>query len=100
MPPQCATIHTHVVCAESEWIKVDILETTQKIIARASSRVFLGLPACTCTFHVIRSCILRTITDPWRAGRNQGYLDLAIKFAMDVMKDMFLLACALPVIRP
>ena len=82
------------------WVKVNVLETTQKIIARASSRLFLGLPACTCTFHVIRSCILRTITDPCRAGRNQGYLDLAIKFAKDVMKDKFLLAGALPVMRP
>ena len=101
MPPQCATIHTHVVCAESEWIKVDILETTQKIIARASSRVFVGLPACAYTSDVISSCMnIKTIAEAWHAGRNQAYLDLAIKFAMDVMKDMFLLACALPVIRP
>ena len=55
--------YTHVVCAESEWIKVDILETTQKIIARASSRVFVGLPACACTSRVISSCIVRTTTE-------------------------------------
>ena len=80
---------------------MDILDTTQKIIARASNRVFVGLPACAYTSDVISSCMdIKTIAEAWHAGRNQAYLDLAIKFAMDVMKDMFLLACALPVIRP
>ena len=30
----------------SEWVKVNILSVTQKIIARASNRVFVGPPAC------------------------------------------------------
>ncbi|RPD62663.1 cytochrome P450 [Lentinus tigrinus ALCF2SS1-7] len=63
---------------ESEWVKVNILHATQKIIARASNRIFVGLPAC----------------------RNEAYLDLAIKFAIDVMKDMFFLGLAPPPMRP
>ncbi|RDX53553.1 cytochrome P450 [Lentinus brumalis] len=63
---------------KSEWDKVNILDVTQKIIARASNRVFVGLPAC----------------------RNEEYLTLAIQFTLDVVKDMFLLGLAPVVMRP
>ncbi|KAI0699941.1 cytochrome P450 [Cerioporus squamosus] len=63
---------------KSEWDKVNILNVTQKIIARASNRVFVGLPAC----------------------RNQEFLNLAIQFAVDVIKDMFLLGLVPAAMRP
>lgn len=35
-----------------------------------------------------------------RAGRNQAYLDLAIKFAIDVIKDALLLGVVPDAMRP
>ncbi|KAJ8457660.1 hypothetical protein ONZ51_g11391 [Trametes cubensis] len=49
----------------SEWAKVPVRTTMQRIVARASSRVFVGPPAC----------------------RNQEYLDCAISYANDFMYD-------------
>ncbi|KAI0737381.1 cytochrome P450 [Daedaleopsis nitida] len=50
----------------SEWTTVNTLSTMRKIVARASNRIFIGAPLC----------------------RNQEYLDLAISFAMDVVRDV------------
>ncbi|KAI0800573.1 cytochrome P450 [Fomes fomentarius] len=52
-----------------EWTTVDVMKTTQQIVARASNRVFVGVPVC----------------------RNQEYLDIAIKFTIDVIKDKTLI---------
>ncbi|KAI0714845.1 cytochrome P450 [Earliella scabrosa] len=48
-----------------EWTTVNVMTTTQKIVARASNRVFVGLPVC----------------------RDKEYLDIAIKFTIDMIKD-------------
>ncbi|TFK88883.1 cytochrome P450 [Polyporus arcularius HHB13444] len=59
-------IHTK----EDEWTTVNTMQTTLKIVSRASNRVFVGLPVC----------------------RNQEYLDLAIRFTIDVLKDTALIS--------
>ena len=60
------------------------MPTVQKIIARASSRVFVGLPLCPSESHAIRLAFLMFICD---TGRNQEYLDLSIRFTVDVFGD-------------
>ncbi|TFK79302.1 cytochrome P450 [Polyporus arcularius HHB13444] len=60
------------------WAELNITNVTKNIIARASSRVFVGIPAC----------------------HNQAYLNLAIKYTIDLMRDAFLLNWAPSVVRP
>ncbi|KAI0368877.1 cytochrome P450 [Pilatotrama ljubarskyi] len=55
----------HIPVTEKEWVSVDVMKTTQRIIARASSRVFVGMPTC----------------------RDKEYLDLAVAFTIEVIKD-------------
>ncbi|KAI0673763.1 cytochrome P450 [Trametes maxima] len=55
----------HIPAKGDEWLEVHVMSAMQQIIARASSRVFVGLPAC----------------------RDQEYLDLSISFTIDVIKD-------------
>nr|BED42929.1 cytochrome P450 monooxygenase [Trametes versicolor] len=55
----------HIPAVSGEWTEVNVLGAFQQIIARASSRVFVGQPLC----------------------RNEEYLALSIQFAIDLMKD-------------
>ena len=32
----------------AEWVKVPILESLQRVICRATNRVFVGVPLCSC----------------------------------------------------
>ncbi|KAI0673798.1 cytochrome P450 [Trametes maxima] len=68
----------HIPAKENEWLSVDVMKTTQKIIARASSRVFVGAPAC----------------------RNKEYLDLAIAFTIEVIKDKTIINFFPQVLKP
>ncbi|KAI0334069.1 cytochrome P450 [Cubamyces sp. BRFM 1775] len=52
-----------------DWNQVDVLKTMRDIVARASNRVFIGLPGC----------------------RNQEYLDMAVNYTLGVFKDKMLL---------
>ena len=60
------------------------MTTMQQIVARASSRVFVGLPLCELPSQVLWTTIVLKLV--W-TGRNQEYLDMAIRFTIDVMKD-------------
>ncbi|KAI0640041.1 cytochrome P450 [Trametes polyzona] len=60
-----AAVPQHIPANTDEWLEVPVMKATQQIIARASNRVFVGLPAC----------------------RNQEYLDLTISFTIDIVKD-------------
>ncbi|OJT14393.1 Ent-kaurene oxidase [Trametes pubescens] len=55
----------HIPAVSGEWTEVNVLDAFRQIIARASSRVFVGQPLC----------------------RNEEYLALSIRFAIDIMKD-------------
>ncbi|RDX42956.1 cytochrome P450 [Lentinus brumalis] len=57
----------YIQAKKDEWISVKVLQATLNIVARTSNRVFVGLAMC----------------------RNQEYLDLAIRFTVDVVKDSF-----------
>ncbi|KAL1951299.1 hypothetical protein VTO73DRAFT_448 [Trametes versicolor] len=53
-----------------EWTEVNMLDAIRQIIARASSRVFVGQPLC----------------------RNEEYLALSIRFSVDMVKDRDMLS--------
>lgn len=55
----------HIPAKTDEWLEVPVMTAMQQIIARASNRVFVGLPVC----------------------RDQEYLDLSISFTIDIVKD-------------
>ena len=66
----------------TEWVTVNVMKTMQQIVARASHRAFVGLPACAFTAHLARNVFLINVT-----GRNKEFLDLAVAFTMTVIKD-------------
>ncbi|KAI0778804.1 cytochrome P450 [Trametes elegans] len=55
----------HIPATEDDWIEVPIMGAMRQIIARTSSRVFVGIPTC----------------------RNQEYLDFAINFTLVIAGD-------------
>ncbi|PIL31339.1 cytochrome P450 [Ganoderma sinense ZZ0214-1] len=55
----------YIKSGEEEWAPVSVMTAMQQIVARASSRVFVGVPLC----------------------RNQEYLDMSIRFTRDVSSD-------------
>ncbi|KAI0336591.1 cytochrome P450 [Cubamyces sp. BRFM 1775] len=55
----------HVPAKDSGWTRIQALTAMQEIVARMSSRIFVGLPAC----------------------RNRGYLDRAISFTIGILHD-------------
>ena len=69
----------------TEWLPVNVMTAMQEIVARASNRVFVGLPVCSYICNKI-AFVIRA--DPLRLlGRNEHFLKLGIKFAIDVIKD-------------
>ena len=67
----------------TEWVSVNAFTTMQKVVARASSRVFVGIPVCGCW------CSLLAVLSDMRilAGRNEDYLRLAIVYTVAVAAD-------------
>ncbi|OCH84018.1 cytochrome P450 [Obba rivulosa] len=69
----------HFIRAESdEWISVDALPLMAQIVARASNRIFVGVPYC----------------------RDSTYLKLAINFARDVIEGRIIMNLTPPFLRP
>ncbi|EIW64154.1 cytochrome P450 [Trametes versicolor FP-101664 SS1] len=68
----------HIPTEGDAWLSVNASEKTRDIVARASNRVFVGLPLC----------------------RNKGYLDLAVDFAISVMKDRAVINIFPEVLKP
>ncbi|KAI0800577.1 cytochrome P450 [Fomes fomentarius] len=56
---------TYLPLKGDEWVTVTMVSTLQKVVARISSRVFVGLPLC----------------------RNRDYLDIVVNFAIDMISD-------------
>ncbi|KAM5535874.1 hypothetical protein V8D89_010492 [Ganoderma adspersum] len=55
----------YIKADDQEWTPVSVMTTMQQIVARASSRVFVGVPIC----------------------RNEEYLDMSVRFTRDVSSD-------------
>ena len=68
----------------TDWVKVPIVETIQRVVCATTNRVFVGTPLCAqklsdCSFHLINAgcCLI---------GRDQDYLTLNWNFAVNVVK--------------
>jgi hypothetical protein len=79
--------------AES-WTEVPVFDTMNKVVARASNRIFVGLPLCE-NYRVWRVNILLI-----RVGRNDDYLDNAGSFAGDVALSGTLLKLVPAMLQP
>ena len=75
------------------------MPTMQKIVARASNRVFVGTPLCAYPLPLGDPGV-RRLMHVRGAGRKQDYLDLAIRFTMDVVKDRTILIFFPHILRP
>ncbi|KAI0800568.1 cytochrome P450 [Fomes fomentarius] len=69
---------TYLPLKGDEWVTVNMVSTLKKVIARVSSRVFVGLPLC----------------------RNQHYLDIVVNFAIDMISDRTRFMEYPPFLRP
>ncbi|TBU36871.1 cytochrome P450 [Dichomitus squalens] len=72
------TLPEYVPTNGDEWTTIDVTTTTQKIVARLSNRVFVGLPVC----------------------RHEVYLKMAVSIATDLIKDAFILKTSPHFLRP
>ncbi|KAH9897770.1 cytochrome P450 [Cubamyces lactineus] len=68
----------HIPAKSDEWLEIQVMPTMQQIVARASNRVFVGLPVC----------------------RDQEFLDLAVSFTIDIVKDKTLVKLAPRFLKP
>ncbi|KAI0713160.1 cytochrome P450 [Cerioporus squamosus] len=63
---------------DGKWVTITVMPVIQHIVARASNRAFVGLPLC----------------------RDEGFLDLCVKFTRAVIKDRYTLGVLPPLLKP
>ncbi|KAH9895701.1 cytochrome P450 [Cubamyces lactineus] len=81
-----AAVHENIPAEEDEWLGVDVMGAALQIVARASNRVFVGLP--TCRFQRLANYSASLTEGPYiPSGHNRKYLDLAIGVTSDVNRD-------------
>ncbi|KAM5543922.1 hypothetical protein V8D89_002539 [Ganoderma adspersum] len=71
------SVREYIPTTGDEWTAVNVMTTMQKIVARASNRVFVGLPLC----------------------RNEEFLALPLRFTLDVMKDTVVMSITPPFLK-
>ena len=64
-----------------------------KVVCRASNRVFVGLPLCTWLLSL--ECYVLSF-----AGRNSDFVDLNVRFAIDVVKMGLILRMVPDFLKP
>ena len=64
-----------------EWVTVNAMQTSQMVVARASNRVFVGLPLCTFADSYQFVCHIGNVGE----GRKGEWLDLAIRVTLEVI---------------
>ena len=84
----------------TEWQSVPVMDTMMKVVCRASNRIFVGLPLCTCLsiislFFFGEYCVLTSF-----AGRDSDFVDLNVNFTIDVIKTAFILQMVPPFLKP
>ena len=57
------------------------------VVARVSNRVFVGQPLCEC----IICCVVCVLIASAGTGRKQEYLDIAVAFTIDLIKDKMII---------
>ena len=63
------------------------MDTMMKVVGRTSNRIFVGLPLCTWLPFITLILFLSFAL----AGRNPDYVDLNVKFTVDVIKTGMIL---------
>ena len=66
-----------------DWVSKPALATMMKIVCSASNKVFVGLPLCNDNFFLFFPYMS---TNQEVTGRNKDYMDLNIRFTIDVVK--------------
>ena len=66
-----------------EWKSVPALGVIQKIVCRATNRAFVGLPLCMHPVHLLSPSFLSSTT----LGRNPDWIDLNIRYTLDLLKS-------------
>ncbi|KAJ8475002.1 hypothetical protein ONZ51_g6824 [Trametes cubensis] len=79
-----AAVQEHIPANDNEWLGVNVMRAALEIVARASNRVFVGLPACE---YQSTQCVLPLRLTGLPSGRDREYLNLAIGFTLDVNRD-------------
>ncbi|KAI0360978.1 cytochrome P450 [Trametes cingulata] len=75
----CLAIPRYIPAEDPDtWVAVDVLTAMQHIIARASSRAFIGVPMC----------------------RHEEYLECAISFTDDLIRDTNMISCFPVFLKP
>ncbi|KAI0640040.1 cytochrome P450 [Trametes polyzona] len=73
-----SAVPQQIPATTDDWVEVNLMGVVLQMVARLSGRVFVGLPLC----------------------RNQEYLDLAIRFTIDVVRDRDMLNKWPQVLKP
>lgn len=82
--------------AAVEWVSVVAFPAMTRVVCRASNRVFIGLPLCTCF-----SCLHDTSSSEHVVlGRNPEYLEIVLQYARDVMKGRFIMTITPIFLKP
>ena len=68
----------------------------QHIVSRASNRAFVGLPLCAL---FLAALLLEAMLSAF-AGRNEGFLELAVTFTRAVVKDRNVMALVPRPLKP
>ena len=61
------------------------MDAMMKVVCRASNRIFVGLPLCTWLLLLKYYYVLSF------AGRDKDFVDINVKFTVDVVKTAFIL---------
>ena len=79
-----------------EWTAVKVMPVMQHIVSRASNRAFVGLPLCALILAVLSFEAMLSAF----AGRNEGFLELAVMFTRAVVKDRNVMALVPRPLKP
>jgi hypothetical protein len=71
------------------------MDKMMKVVCRASNRIFVGLPLCTWLLSLELEYYVLSF-----AGRNTDFVDLNVKFTIDVIKTAFILRMVPEILKP
>ena len=66
----------------SEWKSIPALDVIQRVVCRTTNRVFVGLPLCMLSAYFLFPWFLSSIA----LGRNPDWIDLNIRYTVNVIK--------------
>ena len=76
------SVYCMLIWKHSEWKSVPALNVIQRVVCRTSNRIFVGLPLCMLLGYLLFPSFLSSVT----LGRNSDWIDLNIRYTVDVIK--------------